>query len=280
MKKVKRKIIEIAEDLCDGCGMCIPSCPEQAIQLVTTREGKKARLVKEFYCDGLGACLGSCPAGAITVEERGAEPYDEEAAIARIKEIAPEMLEEHLQHLKEHAPELPEVHAHNMPQDATSCPSAQMLRWTKQEENAGEGAVKLHSELRHWPIQLHLVQPSAPYYRDADLVIVADCVPFAYANFHQDFLIGKAIAIGCPKLDDVEAYTEKVKQIIKTAHPRSIKIVRMEVPCCFGLVIMVRQALTETQEKIPLEEVIIRITGEKQEGVKWGSRRIKKPLDK
>lgn len=265
MQKVKRRIIEIAEDLCDGCGMCIPTCPEQAIQLVTTPAGKKARLVKEFYCDGLGACLGSCPTGALTIEERGAEPYDEEAAIARIKEIAPEMFEEHLQHLKKHAQELTESHAHNMPQGVTSCPSARMFRWTKGEEKADEGALNLKSELRHWPIQLHLVQPSAPYYRNADLVIVADCVPFAYANFHQDFLVGKAIAIGCPKLDDVGTYREKVKQIIKIAQPRSIRIVHMEVPCCSGLLSIVKQALTEAEEKIPLEEVIISITGEKNE---------------
>jgi len=174
MKKVKRKIIRIDEDLCDGCGICIPSCPEQAIQIVDTPDGKKARLVKEFYCDGLGACLGSCPAGALTVEERDAEPYDEEATIARIKETAPEMLEDHVRHLKEHAEELPAHHAHKLPGGITSCPSARMLRWAEKEEKGAEEPVKLRSELRHWPIQLHLVHPSAPYYQDADLVIVAD----------------------------------------------------------------------------------------------------------
>ncbi|MBN1456081.1 MAG: 4Fe-4S dicluster domain-containing protein [Methanomicrobia archaeon] len=263
MKKVKRKIINIDEDLCDGCGICIPSCPEQAIQVVETPNGKKARLVKEFYCDGLGACLGSCPTGALTVEEREAEPYDEAAAIARIKRTAPEPLAEHAEHLKTQTEKLPEQHAHKQPEGILGCPSAQMFRWAGKEENVAKKSVKFHSALRHWPIQLHLVHPSAPYYQDADLVIAADCVPFAYANFHEDFLTGKALAIGCPKLDDIDAYKGKIKQIIETAHPRSITIVRMEVPCCSGFVNIVREALRGSRKNIPLEEIVISITGEK-----------------
>ena len=263
MKKVKRQIISIDEDLCDGCGICIPACPEQAIQIVDTPAGKKARLVKEFYCDGLGACLGSCPTGALSVEEREAEPYDEAAAIARIKRTAPEVLEEQVKHPEEHAQEFSEQHEHEPPEGVPSCPSAQMFRWAGEEEDVATESVKFHSALLHWPIQLHLVHPSAPYYQDADLVIAADCVPFAYANFHEDFLKGKALAIGCPKLDDVDAYLEKIKQLIEMAHPRSITIVHMEVPCCSGLVTIVRQALRESRKNIPLEEIVIRITGEK-----------------
>ncbi|HDS45947.1 MAG TPA: 4Fe-4S dicluster domain-containing protein [Methanomicrobia archaeon] len=263
MKKVKRKIIRIDEDLCDGCGICIPSCAEQAIQLVDTPAGKKARLVKEFYCDGLGACLGSCPTGALTVEEREAEPYDEAATLARIRRTAPELLEEQVKHPEEHAQEFSEQHAQKLPGGVSSCPSVQMLRWAGKGEDVAQESVKSHSALRHWPIQLHLVHPSAPYYRDADLVIAADCVPFAYAKFHEDFLKGKVLAIGCPKLDDIDAYRVKLKQLIETAHPRSITIVHMEVPCCSGFVNLVRQALRESRMNVPLEEIVIRITGEK-----------------
>jgi len=260
MRKIKRKIIKINEELCNGCGNCIPSCPEQAIQIVDTPKGKKARLVREFYCDGLGACLGSCPTGALTIEEKYSEPYNEEATIARIREVSPEMLKTHLKHLKEHAQELPEHHNHKMPEGITSCPSAKILQ---EEKKKVSETLKLPSELRQWPIQLHLVPPFAPYYQNADLVIAADCVPFAYANFHQDFLKGRAIAIGCPKLDGVDAYLEKVTQIIKTANPESIKVIHMEVPCCFGLVNIVQEAMTQAGKKIPLEAVIISIKGER-----------------
>lgn len=231
--KVKRKIIEIDEALCDGCGGCIPSCPEQAIQVVDTPEGKKARLVKELYCDGLGACLGACPAGALTVEERESAPYDEEATVERIKEVAPEMLETHLRHIQGHA-----------------------------QGSAGGGA---QTELRQWPVQLHLVPPFAPYLRNADLAVVADCVPFAYANFHQDFLRGKAIVVGCPKLDDVDAYIDKLAQIIQTADLKRIQVVYMEVPCCYGLVYIARKAMAAAGRDVPFETAVIGVKGERQE---------------
>jgi len=264
MLKVKRKIIKINEELCNGCGECIQSCPEQALQIVDTPNGPKARLVKEIYCDGIGACSGSCPTGALTIEEREADVYDEEATIARIKEVAPEMLETHLKHLKEHAKQLPQHHTHKMPKGMTSCPSAQMLHWEEKGKISHKPSTinhKLQSELRQWPIQLHLVPPFAPYFQNADILIVADCVPFTYANFHQDFLKGKAIAIGCPKLDDVDAYIEKIMQIIKIANPKSIKVVHMEVPCFFGLVHIVKQALNQAKKDIPFEEITIGIKG-------------------
>ena len=270
VKKVKRKIIKIDEDLCNGCGLCIPACPEQALQIVDTPKGPKVRLVREFYCDGLGACLGSCPTGALTVEEREAEVYDEEATVARIKEVAPEMLEIHLQHLKEHAQELPKHHSHKMSKSMSSCPSAQVISWKKEQQTTNyeqrtmnyEQRDIIQSELQQWPIQLHLVTPFAPYFKNADILIVADCVPFAYANFHQDFLKGKSIAIGCPKLDDVDAYVEKIKDIIETANPKSIKVLHMEVPCCFGLVHIVEEALRRTKKKIPFSSVVIGIQGD------------------
>ncbi|OGC85111.1 MAG: hypothetical protein A2W07_00855 [candidate division Zixibacteria bacterium RBG_16_43_9] len=260
--KVKRKIIQIDEEKCNGCGDCIPACPEQAIEIIQTPEGPKARVVKEFYCDGLGACLGACPMDALTIEEREAELYDEEATIARIEEVAPEMLEKHLEHLKEHAEELPEYHSHEMPKGVTACPSAQVMSWDKEKKSANykEPSV-IPSELRGWPIQLHLVAPFAPYFKNADLLIVADCVPFAYANFHQDFLKDRAIAIGCPKLDDIEAYVEKITQILKVANPKSLKVIYMEVPCCFGLVHIVNQAVEKSKRKIQVERVVITIKG-------------------
>lgn len=254
MARINRKIISIEEEKCNGCGACLPSCPEGALQII---DGK-AKLVKEDFCDGLGACLGGCPQGALKIEERKVEEYDEEGVIARLKEKSPELLERHLQHLKEHAHELHQHHAHPK---AASCPSAQMLHWERGERE-GEERARSSSELRQWPVQLHLVPPSAPYFQDADLVLVADCVPFAYANLHQDFLKGKAIAIGCPKLDDIAAYASKIEQIIRNSNIKSLKVVYMEVPCCYGLVHIAQEALDKSGRDIPLEAVMIGIKGE------------------
>jgi len=254
MAKMKRKIIKIDEEKCDGCGLCIPSCPEGALQIV---DGK-AKLVKENFCDGLGACLGECPQGALTIEEKEVEEYDEEGVIAHVKEKSPELLEKHLKHLKEHAHELPKYHSHAK---ITACPSAQMLHWERKEEEVKE-KVGVSSELRQWPIQLHLVPVNAPYFQNADLILVADCVPFAYANFHTDFLKGKAIAIGCPKLDNFDAYVNKVTQILENSDIKSLKVVHMEVPCCYGLVHIAKEALNKSGKDIPFEAVIIGIKGE------------------
>ncbi len=253
MTQTKRKIIKIDEEKCDGCGLCIPSCPEGALQII---DGK-AKLVKESFCDGLGACLGECPQGALTIEEKEVEEYDEEGVIAHIKEQSPEILDKHLAHLKEHAYELPKYHSH---QKITACPSAQMRQWKKKGKGTAETA-QADSELRQWPIQLHLVPPSAPYFQNADLILVADCVPFAYPNFHADFLKEKAIAIGCPKLDDPEAYISKLAQILESADIKSLKVVHMEVPCCYGLVRIAQEALRKSGKDIPLETVNIGITG-------------------
>jgi NAD-dependent dihydropyrimidine dehydrogenase PreA subunit len=269
---MKRKIIHIDESLCNGCGLCIPSCPEQAIQLVDTPDGQKARLVKEIFCDGLGACLGNCPTGALTIEEREAEAYDDEATIARIKQVTPEMLETHIQHLQEHADEMQQSSA---PQPTQfGCPGARMAQWNEERTDQNEQSVKSaqsvvsksevpQSELRQWPVQLNLVHPGAPYFEEADLVIAADCVPVAYANFHQEFLKGKAIVIGCPKFDDAQAYLDKLTQIIRLGKPKSITIVNMEVPCCFGLVRIVQLAIEQSGQDVPFKTVTINIKGDK-----------------
>ncbi len=250
MTKTRRKIIKIDEGKCDGCGLCITSCPEGALQII---EGK-ARLVKESFCDGLGACLGECPTGALTSEKKEVEEYDEKGVIEHRRKETPELLEKHMKHLKGHANE------------TTGCPSAKMLQWEKREVNARDG-MEISSELHQWPIQLSLVPESAPYYRDADLILVADCVPFAYANFHKDFLKGNAIAIGCPKLDDFESYVKKVGEIIDKSNIKKLKVVHMEVPCCHGMVHIAREALKGSGRNIHLETVVIGI----KEGVLQGA---------
>ncbi len=261
MAKLKRKIIKIDEEKCDGCGLCIPSCPEGALQIVDTPRGPKARLVKENFCDGLGACLGECPQGALNIMEVEVEEYDEEGVIAHIKENAPEKLEQHLRHLKKHAQELPQHHSHKMPKGVTACPSAQVMSWRpRTPETKPRGPIS--SQLRQWPIQLHLVPPAAPYFKKTDLLIVADCVPFTYANFHEDFLQGKAISVGCPKLDDIDAYIEKITQILNVAEPKSITVIHLEVPCCFGLQHIVKEAIKKSGKKIPYRKIVISIKGE------------------
>lgn len=258
--KLRRKIIKINEELCDGCGNCVPGCPEQALQIVETSKGPKARLVKDFYCDGLGACLGTCPTGALSIIEEEVEPYDEEATVRRIKEKAPEMLDTHIKHMHEHAPEMHTHHAGHK-----GCPGAKTMQWDDKETDTCCDT-RIESQLRQWPVQLHLVKSDAPYFKNADLVFVADCVPIAYGNFQQDFVKGKAIAIGCPKFDDAEAYTEKIAQIIALSKPKSIEVVVMEVPCCSALVVIVQNALQATGKDIPCKKTVIGIKGDKKVG--------------
>ncbi len=258
MTKIKRKIIEIDEELCDGCGNCIPGCPEQAIAIVETPNGPKARLVADLYCDGLGACLGHCPPGALRVVEKEVEPYDEDATVARIKEVAPQMLNLHLRHMQEHGGKKPQ------PPEFTGCPSARTMQWASEEKTAAPAVGKrgTPSQLRQWPVQLHLVPPFAPYFKDADLAVVADCVPFSYADFHRDFLPGRAIAVGCPKLDDVNAYLQKITDIIRIGSPRRLEVVIMEVPCCSGLTHIVRQAMQNAGKYLPLTETVVGVRGD------------------
>ena len=260
MKKVKRKIIHIDENLCTGCGDCVPSCPEQALQIVETPNGPKARLVKEFFCDGLGACLGACPTNALTVTEEEVEPYDEKATVARIKEKAPEMLETHLKHMKEHGADLLKQQDREI-KGQCACPSAVVMQWDE-EDTSQEQIGRLKSQLRQWPVQIYLVPPNAPYLVNADLVVIADCVPFVYANLHQDFIKDKVVLVGCPKFDENDIYIEKITQILETACPKSITIVHMQVPCCSGLVNIVKQAIKRTDSKVLFSDVTISIKGE------------------
>jgi Fe-S-cluster-containing hydrogenase component 2 len=262
MAKIKRKIIKIDEKLCNGCGQCVPSCPEGALQVVDTPEGPKARVVKENFCDGLGACLGECPQGALTVVEKETEVYDEEGVVAHIKQNSPGKLRQHLEHLKKHADELPQHHSHPS-MEMSGCPGSRMMSWgEKKEKPKDQKQEAATSELKQWPVQLMLVNPAAPYFKDADLLIVADCVPFAYANFHRELLKDKALVIGCPKLDDAGFYKEKLTEIFKGAGIKSVTVVNMEVPCCFGLAHLVKEAIKEAKKKIPYCEIVISIKGE------------------
>lgn len=278
---MKRKIIKIDEEKCNGCGLCIPNCPEGALQII---DGK-ARLISDLFCDGLGACIGHCPEGAITIEEREAEPYDEKKVMENIVKQGKNVIKAHLEHLKEHGeteylrqavnllkekgiavPNLEEAHSmtHGHSHGTMECPGSKVMEFRQKEEAAKDvPAFKGISQLRQWPVQIMLVPPFAPYLQDADLLIAADCVPFAYADFHQDLLKGKVLLIGCPKLDDIGFYNEKFVQILENNNIKSITCAHMEVPCCFGLVNAVESAIAESGKDIPFEDVNISIRGER-----------------
>src|SRR5512136_1824052 len=238
----KRKIVRIDEEKCNGCGLCIPNCAEGALQIV---EGK-AKLLTDKFCDGLGACLGHCPQDAITIIEREAEGFDEKA------------VEHNLHHKKE-------AEKTKVDPLVAGCPSSRTMQFKLSKSPATTGpSVRAVSELSQWPVQLKLVPVNAPTFQGADLLVVADCVPLAYANFHQDFLKGKAVVVGCPKLDDVQLYREKLTDIFKTNPIKSITVPFMEVPCCFGLVMAIEDALKASGKTIPLKKVKIGIRGDRQ----------------
>jgi Fe-S-cluster-containing hydrogenase component 2 len=242
LMKIMRKIIEIDDELCDGCGECVPSCAEGAIEVVNS----KARIVAEKYCDGLGACMGDCPNGALRIVEREAEDFDEEAVELFLKE-------------KEQKPvEVP---------IACGCPSTQVQTFipaspVRKSMVDDSQQVTTASSLEHWPVQINLVPPTAPFLKGADLLIAADCVPVAYPNFHQDFLKGKVVMVGCPKFDDVEGYIRKFTDIFKVADIKSITALVMEVPCCSALPVILQRAMDAARKKIPMEQVVISTRGE------------------
>ncbi len=234
--KTTRKIVHIDEDKCTGCGVCIPSCAEGALQII---DGK-AKLISEKFCDGLGACLGECPEGAITIEERVADDFDEE--------LVREYLASHEQ-VEEALP--------------CGCPGSTVAQFEERTATAApESNVLQQSMLRHWPVQMTLVPPRAPFLQGTDLLLTAQCVPLAYAGFHQDFLKDHSLLIACPKLDDYQAHLQKLSDILSQSDIRSLTGVHMEVPCCSGLVHMAHKAIKASGKDIPLREVTIGVRGE------------------
>lgn len=231
---MKRQIIRIDQEKCDGCGMCVPSCAEGAIQIV---EGK-ARLLADRFCDGLGACLGECPRGALTIEEREAEEF-----------VGPAPGAEHAA-----AP----AAAPAPPAEAFVCPGSRMQQFSRPAAEVAGGA----SALGHWPVKLRLVGPKAPFFKDARLLVAADCAPFAAGDFHSRFLQGQAVVCGCPKFEDVEASAAKLADILRHNEVREITIVNMEVPCCFGLVQIVRRALEAAGKDLPVAICTLGTTGQ------------------
>lgn len=279
---MRRKIISIDEEKCTGCGLCIPDCPEGALQVI---EGK-ARLVSDLFCDGLGACIGTCPEGAISVIEREAGAYDEKSVIGGIVRQGEPVIRAHLEHLachgetvlynqavtylREHQIPIPDHHglsgssAGPSPKNPfATCPGS-AARSIIRDTALGSQAVSRSagSELRQWPVQLALLNPSAGYFDDADLLIAADCTPFAYPDFHHDYLRGKILVIFCPKLDpDIEGYIAKLGEIFARHSIRSVTLLHMEVPCCSGVTHVFREALKRSGKTIPCREIVVTIQG-------------------
>jgi len=236
--KTKRKIIEINEERCDGCGQCVIACVEGAIRMI---DGK-ARLISDQYCDGLGVCLGKCPRDAISIVEREAEEFSETAVE---------------QHLK--------ITTIDEPVMACGCPSTHIQSFPPSSKCGTAGDEKLPQEnrsaLSHWPVQIRLVPPQAPFLKGADLLVAADCTPIAYPDFHRDFLVGKVVMTGCPKFDDDRPYIDKFTQIFEEADIRSITALVMEVPCCQGLPVILQKAMERAGKNIPLEKIVIGTSG-------------------
>ncbi len=296
---MKRDILKIDEELCNGCGLCVPNCHEGALQVIDA----KVRLVSELMCDGLGACIGHCPEGAITIENREAEPYNETRVMEQMKDKGKNTVIAHLTHLKEHgekgylqegvsylkthraelnfnvdevmstvhnhgeARQIPlavNTHSHQHGHNGGDCPGAKTMVIEKPDNNNSENAATSQpSELRQWPVQMHLLNPEASYFRNADLLLAADCVAYSMGGFHSKHLKGRSLAIACPKLDHgTDSYIEKLTIIIDSAKVNTITVMMMEVPCCGGLLQMVMAALSQASRKVPVKRMIVGIKGE------------------
>jgi ferredoxin len=296
--KMERDIIHIDEELCDGCGDCIPNCHEGALQLI---DGK-ATLISDLMCDGLGACIGHCPQGAITMEKREAEPYNETEVISAMAKKGRNVVLAHLQHLVDHNEtnfvmegvswlkenraslsfDLDEVTkiihsskeemknksiniAEMAPQDQGAicgCPGSETREIISEESPVSDTSFTRASELRQWPVQFHLINPAAGYFKGADLLFAADCSAYTLANFHSDYLKGKSLIIACPKLDDgQDTYLQKLVQLIDHSMINTIHLLIMEVPCCGGLLRLVDQAMEQASRKVPVKCSVVSVDG-------------------
>jgi len=307
-----REMVKIDEELCNGCGLCVPGCHEGALQII---DGK-ARLISDLMCDGLGACIGHCPQNAITIEKREAEAYNETKVMETMVNKGKNTVVAHLKHLKDHNETgylregvkymrenedklkfslqevINEVHGHNghSPEPVHhhaqvhashhghggSCPGSRSMVIERPAAAAHQfqsvtpvtaeatetGAAAAQSELRQWPVQLHLVNPQAPYYRNADILIAADCTAFALGDFHQRYLRGKSLAIACPKLDsNMDVYISKITAMIDHAQINTITVMIMQVPCCGGLLQIVKSAASAAQRRVPIKLMVVSIEG-------------------
>ena len=273
----QRKIIKINEDACNGCGECIPNCPEGALQLI---DGK-ARLISDIFCDGLGACIGHCPQGAIETEERDAEPYDEKKVMREnIIKAGKNTIIAHLKHLRDHG----EIGYFNEAMGVLkekgieidleketecgcdypshpACPSAKILDFSDEQEDVEENGSRT-SQLRQWPVQLHLVPPNAPYFQGKDVILVADCVGYSLGDFHKEYLKDRSIVIACPKLDsDIDVYVDKLTNMIDNAKINTLTVMTMEVPCCSGLLGLAKKAAEKASRKLPIKSIVVGIKG-------------------
>ncbi len=274
---MKRDIIVINEDKCTGCGACVPSCKEGALQII---DGK-ARLISDLYCDGLGACVGHCPFDAMRIEEREAEAYDErKVMIENIIPAGENTIKAHLQHLMDHngmkwyeeaVVVLEEMRIENpikkekieVKHQGSGCPGSKAMAFEKEESKESIGVGDTRSQLRQWPVQLHLLSPHAPYFENADLLLAADCVAFAMGNFHSGYLKNKTLAIACPKLDSSqESYIEKLVAMIDESKINTITCMIMEVPCCSSLLRLAKEAVNRANRNVPIKAITVGLQGE------------------
>ncbi|MFO8236456.1 MAG: 4Fe-4S binding protein [Bacteroidales bacterium] len=297
---MRREIINIDEEKCDGCGLCIPNCHEGALQLI---DGK-ARLISDLMCDGLGACIGHCPKDAITIQEREAEPYDEEKVMEDMIPKGKSTIIAHLKHLKDYKEfgymkqgmnylkgkekeldfDLNEVieavHSAGQEQETVTenhedeeecgngharggCPGSMSKSFDQVSEIQNTELTGVPSALKHWPVQMHLVNPSSPHYKGADLLLAADCVAYAMGNFHAKYLKGKALAIACPKLDsNKEVYVQKLIALMNETNINTLTVMKMEVPCCGGILQMAQMASEYAKRKVPVKEITVGIRGD------------------
>lgn len=282
-----REIVKIDEELCNGCGLCVPNCHEGALQIIDN----KARLVSDLMCDGLGACLGHCPEGAITIEKREAQPYNETEVMKEMVGKGKNTVVAHLKHLKDHNEtaflqegvkylrsienDLPfsledvidEVHE-NKPKGNSECasggcPGSKPVSFEPEKLTVAPVVGSQPSQLRQWPVQLHLINPTASYFQKSDLLVASDCSAFSMGNFHNEWLKDKSLVIACPKLDHgAESYINKLAMLIDDAKVNTITVMMMEVPCCGGLLGMVKEAQNMTYRNVPVKKIIVSIKGE------------------